>query len=58
MVMAPPDIYVCNDFRSEDRIWMNNGSGRFRAIPRLAVRCTSMFSMGVDVADPEPGWFR
>ena len=46
-----PDIYVCNDFRSEDRIWINNGSGRFRAIPRLAVRCTSMFSMGVDVAD-------
>src|SRR5437899_11247664 len=20
-----PDIYVCNDFRSPDRIWLNNG---------------------------------
>lgn len=46
-----PDIYVCNDFHSPDRIWLNDGRGRFRAIPRLALRQTSLFSMGVDFAD-------
>lgn len=46
-----PDIYVCNDFDSEDRIWMNRGNGTFQLIPRLALRQTSLFSMGVDVAD-------
>ena len=46
-----PDLYVCNDFDSPDRIWLNDGRGRFRAIPRLAVRQTSIFSMGVDFAD-------
>ncbi|PYJ81027.1 MAG: hypothetical protein DME22_22255, partial [Verrucomicrobia bacterium] len=46
-----PDIYVCNDFQSEDRIWINDGRGHFRAIPRLALRHTSLFSMGVDFAD-------
>jgi hypothetical protein len=46
-----PDIYVCNDFSSVDRIWINTGQGQFRAISRLALRSTSMFSMGVDFAD-------
>lgn len=46
-----PDLYVCNDFQSEDRIWINDGHGRYRAAPRLAFRETSLFSMGVDVAD-------
>ena len=46
-----PDIYVCNDFASPDRIWLNNGRGQFRAMPRTAIRHTSMFSMGVDFAD-------
>ncbi|MEO8428032.1 MAG: VCBS repeat-containing protein, partial [Verrucomicrobiota bacterium] len=46
-----PDIYVCNDFRSPDRIWINDGKGRFRAISRLSFRTTSMFSMGIDFAD-------
>jgi hypothetical protein len=46
-----PDIYVCNDFDSPDRIWINDGKGRFRLIPRLAIRSTSIFSMGVDFAD-------
>ena len=46
-----PDIYVCNDFHSEDRIWINDGHGRFQAIPRLALRHTSIFSMGIDFAD-------
>ncbi len=46
-----PDLYVCNDFESPDRIWLNDGAGRFRALPRLALRQTSIFSMGVDFAD-------
>lgn len=46
-----PDLYVCNDFQSPDRIWINNGKGQFHALPRLAIRHTSRFSMGVDVAD-------
>jgi enediyne biosynthesis protein E4 len=46
-----PDLYVCNDYWTADRIWMNDGRGRFRAIDRLALRCTSASSMGVDFAD-------
>lgn len=46
-----PDLYVCNDFQSPDRIWMNDGRGHLRAIARDALRQTSLFSMGVDVAD-------
>ena len=46
-----PDIYVCNDFQTPDRIWLNDGHARFRALPRLAMRQMSNFSMGVDFAD-------
>jgi hypothetical protein len=46
-----PDIYVCNDFWSEDAIWINDGKGRFKALPQLAMRNSSTFSMGVDFAD-------
>ncbi len=46
-----PDLYVCNDFQSPDRIWINDGTGRFRALARSALPRTSLFSMGVDVAD-------
>ena len=46
-----PDLYVCNDFDGEDRLWLNVGQGRFREAPALALRKTSMFSMGVDFAD-------
>ncbi|MDW8310949.1 MAG: VCBS repeat-containing protein, partial [Verrucomicrobiales bacterium] len=46
-----PDLYVCNDLFTPDRIWVNDGRGRFRALDRLALRCTSTFSMGVDFAD-------
>lgn len=46
-----PDLYVCNDFEAPDRIWMNDGHGRFRALPRLALRNGSRFSMAVDFAD-------
>ncbi len=46
-----PDIYVCNDYWTPDRIWLNDGHGTFRAMPQLALRHTSENSMGVDVAD-------
>ena len=46
-----PDLYVCNDFYTEDRIWLNDGTGRFRAAPPLTIRKTSLFSMGIDFAD-------
>jgi hypothetical protein len=46
-----PDLYVCNDFQSVDRIWLNDGKGHFRALARLALRNTSTFSMSVDFAD-------
>lgn len=46
-----PDIYVCNDYWTPDRLWFNDGHGRFQAAPRLALRHTSQSSMGVDFAD-------
>lgn len=46
-----PDLYVCNDFESPDRFWINQGNGKFRAAPARTLRHTSMFSMGVDFAD-------
>jgi len=46
-----PDIYVCNDFQTPDRIWINDGKANFRALPTLAMRQQSHFSMGVDFAD-------
>lgn len=46
-----PDLYVCNDFHSEDRIWINRGDGTFQAIDALAIRKGSWFSMGIDFGD-------
>jgi len=46
-----PDLYVCNDLFTPDRIWINDGKGKFHAIARTAIRSTSAFSMGVDCAD-------
>ena len=46
-----PDIYVCNDFWTPDRLWLNDGKGHFRACPPPALRHTSLSSMGVDFAD-------
>lgn len=46
-----PDIWVCNDFDAPERIWLNQGAGKFCAAPMLAFRKSSHFSMGIDVAD-------
>jgi hypothetical protein len=46
-----PDLYVCNDNVSPDRIWINSGKGTFRPIDPMAFRHTSRSSMGIDFAD-------
>jgi hypothetical protein len=46
-----PDLYVCNDFGSPDRLWWNDGKGRFTSGAEMALPSTSQLSMGVDVAD-------
>jgi len=49
-----PELYVCNDFQSPDRLWFNEstpGQVRFRAAAPGTLRHTSRFSMGVDFAD-------
>ena len=52
-----PDIYVCNDFWSPDKIWINDGHGKFREIAREALPNTSTFSMCMDFADiNRDGW--
>lgn len=46
-----PDLYVCNDYWTPDRCWINEGTGRFRAAPDGMFRKTPASSMGVDFAD-------
>jgi enediyne biosynthesis protein E4 len=46
-----PDLYVCNDYWTPDRMWINDGKGNFRAAPEGAFRSMSLSSMGVDFAD-------
>jgi hypothetical protein len=46
-----PDLYICNDFGSPDRFWLNDRNGHFRAAPTRTLRETSFSSMGIDVAD-------
>jgi hypothetical protein len=46
-----PELYVCNDFQSPDRLWINDGHGRFHAAAISTLRQTCLFSMGVDFAD-------
>ena len=46
-----PDLYVCSDNATPDRLWLNDQQGGFRAADTFALRHTSRSSMGVDVAD-------
>ena len=46
-----PDLYVCNDFESPDHFWLGDGTGRFRAAPRMALRKTSQSTMSVAFSD-------
>jgi hypothetical protein len=50
-----PDLYVCNDLHTPDRIWMNETGPdhalRFRELASWALRSNPTFSMGVDFGD-------
>ncbi|WP_237855715.1 FG-GAP-like repeat-containing protein [Rhodohalobacter sulfatireducens] len=45
------DLYVCNDFHTPDRIWINQGDGTFKAIGWQAIRNLSYSCMAVDFSD-------
>jgi enediyne biosynthesis protein E4 len=46
-----PDLYVCADFISPDRFWINQGGKGFQAADRAALSQSSWSSMCVDWAD-------
>ena len=46
-----PDIYIANDFLSNDLLYMNNGDGTFSNNLGNYFRHTSFASMGADAAD-------
>lgn len=46
-----PDVYVTNDFVSNDNLWLNNRNGTFTNCIAKAIRHQSYSSMGVDAAD-------
>jgi len=46
-----PDLYVCNDYWTPDRIWINGGRGRFKAVDSLEIRKIPASSMGVGFSD-------
>lgn len=46
-----PDMYVTNDYLSNDILWLNNRNGSFRNIIASSLNHQSYSSMGVDAAD-------
>jgi hypothetical protein len=46
-----PDIYVCNDYRQPDHLWLNNGDGTFSDGILEHFGHISFYSMGADAAD-------
>ena len=46
-----PDLYVCSDFISPDRFWINLGGKGFQAVGQAALSLSSWSSMCVDWAD-------
>ncbi len=46
-----PDIYVANDFISNDELWLNNQNGSFTNCIGKAIQHQSYSSMGTDAAD-------
>lgn len=46
-----PDLYVGDDFVSDDLLWLNNRNGSFTDRLSVSTRHTSYSSMGVDAAD-------
>jgi hypothetical protein len=46
-----PDIYVANDFISNDLLWLNNQHGGFKNVIAKSIHHQSYNSMGVDASD-------
>jgi enediyne biosynthesis protein E4 len=46
-----PDIYVCNDFRQPDHLYLNQGNGTFKDGILEHFGHISYYSMGADLAD-------
>jgi hypothetical protein len=46
-----PDIYVGNDYISNDLLYVNQGDGTFREMVKDCLNHTSNSTMGVDIAD-------
>ena len=46
-----PDIFIANDYISNDLLYVNNGDGTFSNQASTLLKHQSMFSMGVDIAD-------
>ncbi|MCU7550161.1 VCBS repeat-containing protein [Chitinophagaceae bacterium LB-8] len=46
-----PDIYVANDFLSNDELWLNNKNGTFTNCISRTLKHQSYSSMGADAAD-------
>jgi hypothetical protein len=46
-----PDIYIGNDYVSNDILYINNGDGTFSNEIKDRLKHQSLFSMGIDIAD-------
>ena len=46
-----PDIYISNDYSVPDRLYINNGKGKFSDQLTSEIGHTSFYSMGNDIAD-------
>ncbi|OFY60554.1 MAG: hypothetical protein A2V46_09090 [Bacteroidetes bacterium RBG_19FT_COMBO_42_7] len=46
-----PDIYVCNDYISNDLLYVNQQNGTFKEMIKSYTKHTSYSTMGMDVAD-------
>ena len=51
-----PDLYVCNDFYSPDRVWINQGNGTFKAISWKAITGCQLLFYGSRLFRHQPGW--
>ncbi len=46
-----PDLYICNDYLTNDLLYLNNQDGTFSNTIKEVVRHQSKFSMGSDISD-------
>ena len=46
-----PDIYISNDFKEPDYLYINNHDGTFTDSLKYKIKTTSLYGMGIDVND-------